>query len=717
MKRPLCIVCFAFVVTIFIFYNIKPIPLDDYGGQRGNWVIVTGKVYDKQVQNNKVIIFISSVSTGQSTKQFQKIMCQIETDQKISMGQWVTLRGKVEPFLAATNPGQFDAHRFYQIQGISYKLIDASLIGTSKEWSLYKEKLFEIKTRIGFQIDKIMPEKYAGIVKTMLLGNKSELDKNTKNLYRQTGIAHILAISGMHISFLGMGLYECLRRAKVPNVIASVVAIVGMLQFGMMVGMSASAYRAIIMFSMQLLARLWRRTYDTLTALAVASVMVLMEQPRYIYHTGFLLSFGAIMGIVYIYPILFEVLGQVCLNKHGEKIVKAGIFSLSITIFNLPIILWNYYVIPPYATLINIIIIPCLIVVLSCSVISIGISFIWIFLSKICAIPSVILLFLIEKVAQLSMYLPANQWIIGKPELLQIFLCYLFMFSGVCAFVFHKKKLAFVAIVLSVIVVIISFPSKANITMLDVGQGDCTIIADGKGNCFIIDGGSSSEVKIGEYKIIPFLKHEGISKVSCIFISHMDKDHMNGIRELILLGKKEGIEILSIVMSKNSMKENLFDAEFEQFIKEINAQNINITLIEAGDIITKGNLNVTCLHPSQQFGVTDKNEQSLVLKIKLGNFVGLFTGDISSFVEQEIINYFSIDEQIQLLKVSHHGSKNATSEVFLKRIMPDYAFISCGRNNSYGHPSKEVLKRLEQVGSQIYTTKDNGAITIQVSIP
>ena len=253
--------------------------------------------------------------------------------------------------------------------------------------------------------------------------------------------------------------------------------------------------------------------------------------------------------------------------------------------------------------------------------------------------------------------------------------------------------------------------------MLDVGQGDGIYLQSSAGDHFFIDGGSTDVSKVGTYRILPFLKYHGIRKIDYWFVSHTDLDHINGLQECL----ESGYEIEHLVFSK-AQKECLEDGDaMEKLIQTAKKQGSRILYMEAGDRLVSGDLSLQCVGPTQEIGrdfAGDGNAMSLCLLLTCGDFQGLFTGDIAMDQEApllaEVQSVLGENVTLDFLKVAHHGSKYSSGEDFLDALAPEIALISCGKNNSYGHPGKETLERLENVmeTGDIYITVDAGQIRI-----
>ncbi|MDD6812614.1 MAG: DNA internalization-related competence protein ComEC/Rec2, partial [Lachnospiraceae bacterium] len=508
--------------------------------------------------------------------------------------------------------------------------------------------------------------------------------------------------------------------------------------YGVMTGMSVSSIRAIMMFGFHVSSELCKRTYDMLTAMTIAAISILIEQPLYLYHSGFLFSFGAILGIGLLAPAVEENgIGHLApiVKENGigsRKIIKAIEANLAIAIAVFPVYLYFYYEYPLYSLFLNLLIIPGTVLLVSGGLLSVAGAAYRIFLGKCFALPIGGLLRLYEMCCMFFQQLPGNRSIIGRPAMWQIAIfSFLICFTFICCK--RMTKIEFwMYILLAFLCITIRFSDGLQITFLDVGQGDGIYLADGKGGHYLIDGGSSSKNELGEYQLVPFLKATGVDTLDVVFVTHLDDDHYNGIEYLLMEQEHNGICIRRLILP--ALCENCQDERYNALEKKALQQNVVLQYMDNGDVIRHGNFKLTCLHPNgcKNNNITTnkceiakdttndgtKNEQSLVLYLEYGNFTALFTGDLEGSGEEEVQKKLKEAganlRRLTVLKVAHHGSRNSTSQTFLNLTRPEIAVISCGENNRYGHPHAELLERLEAVGAKVMRTDEMGAIEMRV---
>lgn len=904
-KRPLSVGCLVVVILICIVTSLsrkEPWSCPELEGQT---VIVQGRVYQKEVKTqggqDKTVVYLKQVSftgdnpvegqseEGQSvvqeeaaegqllvqekaaerqllvqeeaaekqllvqgkcaqkpadTKATENILCYLrEGVPEPEIGSLVILKGTLKNFQQPTNPGQFNAPFYYQILRISFRLNQAEIQVKSDRFYKIAEGLYQLRRKAGSKVDALLPEQEASVMKTMLLGEKGILDEEIKGLYQRNGIAHILAISGLHISMIGMGLYQLLRRAGLKIKLSAILASMIIVLYGMMTGFAVSAIRAIAMFLLQMLAQILGRTYDRITALAVAAVLVLVEQPLYLFHSGFQFSFLCVLGISLILPVLGNV-------RKGKKLFE-GVALMAVT---LPVYLGVFYQIPVYSMFLNFIVLPMMSILMGAGIVMILAAF----LCTPLAIPAAWLitgiLMVYERLGLFTEQLPHHYWTPGCPAKWQlaVYVAVLIIIAalgrtkrkavlyqrdcihkdcihrrGGCAkeilqedppchevlqyeksqyersqhgmaqynipryevsqyeipqYEMQNKRIRRIAchggkwistygipvgicwgfLLLGVVILTWRFRPELQVTFLDVGQGDCIFLQTENGDSYLTDGGSSSVSKVGKYRMIPFLKYQGASQIKAVFVSHADSDHYNGIAELLEQAELEGIRVENLVLT--DIADECRSEGYEELVELAGQNGITVQFLHEGQQLQDGELLFQCLHPSKGYRAEDLNETSMVLFVTYREFSMLLTGDVQGAgeehltqelqdwkepgvtqmqdvirisgeeesMEEQSIEDERIEEQIEekrpqnkmganhteteltILKVAHHGSKNSTSEEFLKAANPKLAIISCGKGNRYGHPHEETLERLDKVDVPWFCTKDYGAITVTV---
>lgn len=277
----------------------------------------------------------------------------------------------------------------------------------------------------------------------------------------------------------------------------------------------------------------------------------------------------------------------------------------------------------------------------------------------------------------------------------------------------YKKRI--VTILLLIILffsIFCFFPKDLKIYFVDVGQGDCTFIVTPKNKTILIDGGGStgSNFDVGESTLLPYILDRGYKKIDLMFISHFDQDHVGGLLTIL-----EELKVNRVCISKQEEDSK----NYQEFLKIVKKRNIPVTVVKIGDRINiEDDLYFDILWPEEE-QITDNrlNNNAIVMKLVYNRFSCLFTGDIEKVAEEEIVKTNGNKQILKsdILKVAHHGSKTSTTEDFLELVKPKICLIGVGKNNLFGHPSDEVIKRLENINANVYRTDLNGEIIISVN--
>lgn len=730
MRRPLFMVCLCFVIIMGLSARRGDRPELD-----GTNCIVTGRVYQKDTEYFYLDSIDSFSSDYNAAGQQQEIsftdnlICEKYEGAEVMLGSRVCVLGTFDAFSVATNPGEFDRKEYYQSLGIGGKLKDTVILEQSEEHSLVRELLYQIRVYYKERLYCVFPKKEASVMCAMLLGDKTELDADIKRLYQENGIMHILSISGLHITIIGVSIYGMLRKGGFPVWMAALCGGCILVLYGVMTGMSVSALRAIGMYLLRLLSEVMGRTYDMLTALGVMAFVAVWINPGYLHNAGFLLSFGAVLGIGVLYPTLlweeqknipimyegrrWKRITEKAIKKIGNGLKQSILAGLSVTLMTLPVQLWFYYEIATYSVLINLFIIPLMSMLMICGLLSMLVPGFGILGTVDCMI-----LNWYEILCEGFGNLPFHQWNPGKPEWWQLVVYYVLLtfalvVNGVRKNRRNSRMTLLLILTMAVIAIFLPTTKKTVVTFLDVGQGDGICIRLESGEVYLFDCGSSNRNQVGEYVLKPFLKYYGIREIDAVFVSHPDEDHCNGILELLQNQEEWGIAVKELVLP--DLAGVRVHEEFEELTNAVNQSGSvpKVTFLNAGDSWTVDGNQFVCLHPPESCTLQESNTYSQCFYIKLSNGVSLLlTGDVEAEGEELLLAELKKRNirEVTVLKVAHHGSKYSTGSTFLTQIQPQVAVISCGAGNFYGHPHRDTLERLETVGCTILTTPEYGAV-------
>lgn len=629
-------------------------------------------------------------------------------------GNTISFDAKLKQFDKPSNPGQYNGYMYQKIRGVYAMAYAKDYIVTDNHIDIVAVFFQVVRRRFADIYDRVFSEKDASVMKAMVLGDKGDLNRDLKALYSENGIAHILAISGLHISLLGMCILSLLRQTPLPRAISIITAGLFVLAYGRMTEFGVSASRAILMFLLSISGEMAGRTYDFLTGISMAVLFVLLKNPLYIYDSGFLLSFGAVCGIAVIHPILKETFlpGRARLNFF-EGIFDSLLISISVSLATLPAIVSMYFSYPFYGVLLNILILPLMQILLPAGILAGIAGFVSGTLAAVPASIAHMILFFYEKICHIVSDLPYAMQLTGDSSIRQVMIYYILLAAALLLWKYKNSKLPYLMLPLAVITLYRTAPSGLRIHFLDVGQGDCCIMEFPDGQAMMVDSGSSSVSAVGTYRVMPFLKASRIANLELVFLTHMDSDHINAVQEILEESAKKNKKapIIKNLAVPALLKDNETWLELKKLAKKCGT---NIFYIRAGDDFAFSGAQLQCLYPEEKVADNDANACSLVLSIHYGNFDLLLTGDVTGAGETYLMEHCS--EQlsgIDVLKAAHHGSQYSTPAEFLEICRPELTIISCGKDNRYGHPHKETLQRLQEAGSYILVTKDAGEIMLE----
>ncbi len=707
IRRPLCLICLLLMGAIWLLELVGV----SVGGHPqasleltslisdGASCQIYGRINQIEEKNDQIYLYLTSSQVVTSTTTVTKIKTRIKTEeiQGVSIGNTVLVHAELIEMPAATNPGQFDTALYFRRQGIDAFAKARKITVLNSHIDTFKNKLYLLRKREKRLLLALSPEQ-GGVLSAMLLGDKTILDEETKEKYRIAGMIHLISISGTHLSLLGMCIVSLLTHLSIDRRISVLTAACILVVYGIFTGSAVSTIRAVIMFSVYAGAILLGRTYDLLSGTALAAILLLLGNPGYLFAEGFLLSFGAVVGIGVISPCLKEV---------------PPLFRISMSVFliQFPILISTYYEISVLSMLMNLIVIPMLPFILGSGFIGMLIGNIGMTAAKYAMLPAVWMLKGYDLLCDVSVAFPFSTWITGCPTKLQVLL----YFAIVILWVYlckqkRKAVLRWGILAIGCVVLLFRVPCGFRFTVLDVGQGDCLLLDTPAGHHYMIDGGSSSVDQVGKYRIAPCLKYRNIHTLEGIFITHGDEDHVNGILEL-LEEKREGM--LAIKIKKLFLPHWMKKNDDKEIAQKARQAGIEVVYLQKGNRMIDGKTTIQVLHPDGADYGEDENNGSLTMKVTCPGMSLLLTGDLGEEGERKLLED---DIACQILKVGHHGSKGSTGETLLEKVSPELALISCGKNNRYGHPHDETLERLEAVRCEVRRTDTEGAIILKAKL-
>ena len=700
-KRPILWIIGAYVIFLVIFLMLKNgNPISNFlyrvncerAGKGGLFTIEAEIVSVKdQINNAKIVIKVVSGdlkglrAEGNWSEEIEAVPgTRFSADVRLQLPE------------QASNPGQFDEWLYYKIRKIDY-LFQAEDIQILQEGNGIRALLYRSRRYLQQRLESLLPAKEASLAGAILLGNSGSLEPELKSLFQKTGIAHIFAISGLHIMMLYHGIEKVLFRLAGRKGKQAAMFLLWVYTF--FTGAAVSTLRAALMVTLKETSGLLFQEEDPVITISLTAFLLLIWQPLYLLDAGFQLSFGAILSLRILTPIF----------ERGYRLPaflrKKLAPSLAVSVGTGPISLWHFYQLSPYAPLLNLVVVPLMNGVLLFSAAACVTALIWERAARFLIGPVYYILQLYQWLGNKTQSLPGCLWEPGRPSFAALLTFYLFILLLYAALssprvkrrVLIRKSCVFLFLFL---ILCGMRGKKKQITFLNIGQGDCAVLEWNR-RVYLVDAGPqyASVIK-------PFLRYSGIHTIDGLFLSHFDQDHVEGALQLL---SDSDFSVNTIYRVSEEIQDNQNEKWKDIFDKAVEGGS-RILIWEAGDVLQIGDGSLYCLSPSSKMTYSSENDSSMVLLWKTPQLRVLFTGDIEMTGEDKLPSqYLSAD----VLKVAHHGSRSSTGIDFLKKVSPGLAVISSQRS-VYGHPHEETIERLEEQGISYAITEETGAVTVYV---
>lgn len=693
---------------------------------------VIGKIVsNKQEKEYKNCYKIKVLKVQDLNKNVKNTYLNLFIDKKINLeyGDIIKCKGNFQKGEKARNYGGSNYNSYLKTQKI-YGIFNSKKVKLiSKDIDIFYIAN-NISNKIEEKIDLLLNETEENLCKGLILGKTQEIEESIKENFRIVNISHILAISGLHVTYIVM-LITIISQRIIGKKYGTVFVIVVLIFYMFLVGFTPSIVRACIMGILVNLAFLVHRKNNFWNSLALSLLLILINNPYSILNIGLQLSYLATIGIVSFSRKIrkkidnFKFLKNNLVIRKNNKIqtlvnkIKENLsvmFSAQILI--LPIMIYNFNIIGIYFIISNLLVSVIIGTTIFLSILLVTSSFIFFPISKIFSHILTILLQLLIIISNISK-LPFSKIYIPTPSILSIILYYVMIYvlnfldnvyskesdsyyrirNLIAIFKYRirknrprVKKLIIATFVLMIIMNIL--PKNLKVHFIDVGQGDSTFIVTPHNKTILIDGGGSlnKNFDVGEKTLVPYILDRGYTKIDYIFVSHFDFDHVGGILSIL-----EELKVGKIIIGKQF--EN--SENYEKMIKIARKKKIEIIQADKENDIVIDEVKFNIIWPDKENIIKENslNNNSLVMKMIYKNFSMLFTGDIEEIAERKIIDTYKDNSDIlksDVLKTAHHGSKTSSINEFLKLVKPKIALIGVGKTNTFGHPNIEVLERLER---------------------
>lgn len=634
----------------------------------------------------------------------------------LEYGDKLQISGEYQEPNKARNYKGFDYKNYLKINKV-YGIIRVDLytniiIKHQKNLSNFKLLIHKIREKLKQNIQELLTKETYALGIGILIGDNSRINEKIVEDFKNSNLSHMLAVSGTHINYVVLTVSILFTKKRAGIKAQRVVTIMMMLFFMELTQMTSSVVRAGISCIIYMLASLLYRKADVINAMAISTLLILLNNPFKLFDIGFQLSYAGTLGII----LFCKLINIPIKNKLLKYLKDSIIISISANIFIIPIMMYQFNTISLTFILSNLLAGPLLGISIILEIIVLLISFMSINIAAIPAKVLNILLILIINIANWFSNIEISKIYVITPKIISIVAYYL-----ICAAIILKQKNRKIIVIIMLTVLIINLfptPKKLRINFIDVGQGDSTLIRTETNKVILIDSGgstASSSFDVGNKVLLPYLLDRRIKKIDFIIVSHFDADHCQAFETVI-----DNINVRKVVVCKQSM----ITQEYLNIINKCKKKNIKIIVVERGDKLKiDKRTEFEILHPGERFlddGKGGLNANAIVCKMnyKLNNgkiFSILFTGDIEVEAEKELEQVYGKKLKADILKIAHHGSKTSSREEFIKLVSPKIALIGVGENNKFGHPADITLERLEKENVKVYRTDQMGEVSITIN--
>lgn len=679
------------------------------------------------------------------------IRLTIPNDLNFRYGDFIRFHTTLKKIQNFKNPGGFNYERLMKMQGIyvsGFINNDSEIICLRKNIARgIKLKLDEFRLYLKKIIYKNSSSPQKEVIEAMIIGNQSGIPTEIRDNFTKTGTSHILSISGLHVGMVGatafffvflilkFSEYLMLRFNIVK--LAAISSFLIILAYALIAGMGITVMRATLMAFVFLLALLLGKQNDLYNTLAFAGLIILVISPEALFDISFQLSFMAVLSIIYIVPRFshFTVNKNTTAPLLMQSVIRYIYLMILVcaaaTIGTLPLVMYYFNRVSCVTIIANLIAVPLL------GTLSLALSMFCILFSLFSATIAGYFVQLASFSAQISICAINNlanlSWsalTVTKPNLMEIVLFYLLIFL-IIELIDERKKEAtnnkhssfsFPLLKYSLLIAVLFFAAdvtyltlrdklsaELKVTVIDVGQGNSTLVEFPGGKNMIIDGGGFPEsfFDTGRAIVAPFLWYKRLSRIDTAVLSHPHPDHLRGLIYIL-----NNFNVRQVWKSDLPMDLNTFP----QWEKAVKSNGINIYRASGkSPEETFNGVRIKVLWPPEysakdfnNLSHEETNDSSLVLKITFGKISFLIPGDISSDIENRLVKS-GADLKSDVLVVPHHGSSHSSSAEFIKSVACRYAVVSAGKSNVFKHPHPSVLQRYEKAGAKILRTDIDGA--------
>lgn len=652
---------------------------------------------------------------------------------EVQRGDRLRLTGRLRALPEKTNPADFDYGWYLRRRGIhgtlSVREEGGAAVASSERGGLMGVVTAR-RAAIRESIDRLVPSEEGRIVLgALILGDRSRLDPQTREQFVHSGLMHLLAVSGLHVLLVGMVLYGVLgpflRRFRLPwrsaelGRAGATILLLGL--YMLISGAAPSVVRAVVMTVVLIGAALFQRSTQTLNALGVAAIVLLVVRPTELFNPGFQLSFAAVAAIVTLQPALERITParwqESTLLRWTANTV---LISAGASLGTLPILLYHFGVASAAGILLNLAAIPLTAGTLAAGLLAVVLGTAGgVIATTFGSAANVCAQGLLWTAELGDTWLHATvirryvrcAWMLGG------------MTAGLLVLVqWPRPRLRWRLLITCIVLLSISLWSAAmqdgrknvmEVVFFDVGHGDAALLSLPGGSHVLVDAGRRDGfTDVGAQTILPHLERYGIDSLDAVVISHPHSDHLGGLPALL-----RGVQVGRVIHNGQPMSSSLY----EETHHLLDSLGVSHQAVSAGDTLQLDpdvRTQVLSPLPGIHFQPEEANNASIVLRLAYGRTSFLFAGDAEGMVEQALVERYEPLLSSDVVKVGHHGSSTSSTQEFVDAVVPDSsrsveAVVSVGAWNMFGLPSEEVLGHWRERGARIRVTGREGALWLR----
>lgn len=648
----------------------------------------------------------------------------MDKNMRFEYGEVLKIYGNIIKPQEQRNTYGFDYKQYLKSINVvgSIKIEKYKIVG--KRYNIFGKFIYDLRKSMQEKIYKLIESENKYLLEALILGNKDNLSDDINKVFKDSSLSHMIAISGAHITIITTLMYKIMDWIRLGKRNKYYISVVIIFIYIFVAGSTPSVMRACTSMILELISKLIHRKSNIYVKMCISAMIILIINPYSIINTGFILSYGGVIGII----VYMKTINNNDRKEIKEYIKSSCLISICVQITIFPILVNMFNNISFTFFISNLVASPILSLILNIAIIAIILSYIMfpisIFLGSI-----------LDKMMSLLIYVSkfCSELPFSTNACIRIDITTILIYYSIIIYVIYLIKINRIHIIkhffrknsYKVISIILVFCMTINIYnnigiknleiyFIDVGQGDSTLIKTPYNKVILIDGGgntSNSKFNVGEKTLLPYLLNRKIKRIDYIFISHFDSDHVGGI--LYIMDKLKIKNIVIGTQYENSEK-------LQEFLNIVKEEKIKVIIVEEGSRINiEKNIHFDVLWPNSSDAIEENaiNNNSLVCKLYYKDFTMLFTGDIEKEAEDKLYCKYSSKNILEstVLKVAHHGSKTSSEEKILNEIKPKMALIGVGENNDFGHPSEITIQNLNKIGCNIYRTDQCGEIIILVN--